>query len=76
MNAKKLTSVIIATLMVLAMFVMTLSPTAAALLDQNGSITLHVVTTSGKPLAGTTFRLYYFAFFSLLKHSILIFSLT
>lgn len=61
MKAKKLTSVIIATLMVFAVFVLTLSPTAAALLDQKGSITLHVATTTGKPLVGATFRLYYFA---------------
>lgn len=60
MKAKRLTSVIVAALTVFAVLVTALSPTAAAF-EQKGSITLHVITASGKPLEGTTFRLYCFA---------------
>ena len=62
MNAKKIKSVILATLMIFTVFVLTLSPIASALLDRKGSITLHVTnSTTGEPLEGVTFRLYFFA---------------
>ena len=55
----KFCSVLTAVLMVIAVFVFTLSPVGAAAATKTGSITLHVVdSTTGKPLSGTTFRLY------------------
>ena len=62
MKAKKLSAVIIATLITITLFVSALSPTASALLDRKGSITLHVTNSStGEPLEGVTFRLYFIA---------------
>ena len=62
MKFKKAVLVIAATLMTFTVLALSLSPAASALLEQTGSITLHVTSSStGKPLAGTTFRLYHLA---------------
>ncbi len=62
MKTKRITSVILATLMIIVMFIITVSPTSYALLDRKGSITLHVTNSStGEPIDGVTFRLYFFA---------------
>lgn len=61
MKSKKLISLIVSALAAVVLLTVTVFSVAAAPLDQKGSITLHVVTSSGKPLEGTTFRLYYVA---------------
>ncbi len=61
MTMKKLTSVV-AILMIIAVFVLTLSPAATALLSEKGSITLNLTDSETEtPLANVTFRLYFIA---------------
>ncbi len=61
MKAKKLTSVV-AILMILVLCVLPMSPTATALLNQKGSITLNLTDSETEtPLANVTFRLYFIA---------------
>ncbi len=61
MKAKKLTSVV-AILVILALCVLPMSPTATALLNKNGSITLNLTDSETEtPLANVTFRLYFVA---------------
>ena len=61
MNLKRFISVVLSAALLFTLLSATLCPVSAAPLDRNGSITLHVVTSSGKPLEGATFRLYQFA---------------
>lgn len=62
MKAKRITTLLIAVLMAAAMFTSAFSLTSAALTSRNGSITLHVISSStGNPISGATFRLYHFA---------------
>ncbi len=62
MKSKKLTAVIAATVMICVLFVCTVSPTAAAILSRNGSITLHITdSSSGMPVKDAAFHLYYIA---------------
>ena len=61
MKAKRLAA-LIALIMTFAVFALTLSPSAAALTDKQGSITLNVKDVqTDAPLADTAFRLYFFA---------------
>ncbi len=61
MKAKKLTSVV-AILMILVLCVLPMSPTATALLNKKGSITLNLTDTeTEKSLANVSFRLYFIA---------------
>ncbi len=61
MKAKKLTSVV-AILMILALCVLPMSPTATALLNKNGSITLNLTDSETETsLANVPFRLYFIA---------------
>ena len=61
MKAKKITSVV-AIFMMIAVFVLPLSPAATAVLEEKGSITLHLTNTvTNKPLANISFRLYFVA---------------
>ena len=61
MKAKKITSVV-AIFMMIAVFVLPLSPAAAALLGEKGSITLNLTDSENeKPLANVPFRLYFIA---------------
>ena len=61
MKAKKLTSVV-AIFMMIAVFVLPLSPAATALLGEKGSITLNLMDSENeKPLANVPFRLYFIA---------------
>lgn len=61
MKIKKLVS-LVAILMSFAIVAFTLSPTAAAFLDKNGSITLHIVDSETEtPLKNVKFRLYFVA---------------
>jgi len=61
MKTKRLSSVI-AIIMTITVFILTLSPIATALFDKNGSITLNVTNpTDDTPLTNVSYRLYFFA---------------
>ena len=61
MKSKALTTVV-AIMMTLAVFVLALTPTAAAFAGQKGSITLTIANSeNGEPIANVAFRLYHFA---------------
>ena len=61
MKLKKFTA-IISVIMMIALFVLPLTPAAAALSGEKGSISLNLVdNATGKPLADTSFRLYFVA---------------
>ena len=61
MKAKKITSVV-AIFMMIAVFVLPLSPAATAVLEEKGSITLNLVDSENEnPLANVPFRLYFIA---------------
>ncbi len=62
MKAKRIVAAIMAVLMTVAAFTCAFTLTTAALTSRNGSITLHVISSStGEPISGATFRLYHFA---------------
>ncbi len=61
MKSKKF-AVLVAVIMCFAVFVLTVSPSAVALTDKKGSISLHLAdSATGKPLEDASFRLYFVA---------------
>ncbi len=62
MKKKKLAECIVALIMIFTLYVFTFSPAVSAVINKNGSITLHIAdSATGKVIENASFRLYFFA---------------